>query len=454
MCQLQHDLAVLLKSFPNCRGVMASERRAQISISDIAVIGNVKHLKDTFNRHLHFDVVKDRNVATPRDFYQALAHTVWDQLCSLWIRTQQFYRKFDPKRIYLLSMEFCMGRTLTNTMLNVNITNELDEAMYQLGLDVEELEEIESDAGLGNGGLGRLAACFLDSMATLGLAGYGQGIRYEHGAFHQVIENGWQIEQPDEWLQFGNPWEKERPEYSQPVHFGGRVIHDNDGSVHWTDTELVTAIPYDIPIPGFRNNTCNTLRLWAAKAAKNFDLQTFLQEDYINAVLARNQAENISRVLYPIDHVYEGKQLRLKQEYFLVCASLQDILRRFRADASHRDLFELPYKVAIHINDTHPALAIPELMRILLDEEHLLWRDAWEICYQTFTHTNHVAQTEALKHWSVDMIRHLLPRHMEIIEKINRDFSHLKATWRLAGEAREPAASWVQRHAYWSCLAL
>ncbi|KAF6779957.1 hypothetical protein AHF37_00592 [Paragonimus kellicotti] len=272
-------------------------------------------------------------------------------------------------------MEFCMGRTLTNTMLNVNITNELDEAMYQLGLDVEELEEIESDAGLGNGGLGRLAACFLDSMATLGLAGYGQGIRYEHGAFHQVIENGWQIEQPDEWLQFGNPWEKERPEYSQSVHFGGRVVHDSDGSVHWTDTEIVTAIPYDIPIPGFRNNTCNTLRLWAAKAAKNFDLQTFLQEDYINAVLARNQAENISRVLYPIDHVYEGKQLRLKQEYFLVCASLQDILRRFRADASHRDLFELPYKVAIHINDTHPALAIPELMRILLDEEHLLWRD-------------------------------------------------------------------------------
>ncbi|VDP79369.1 unnamed protein product [Echinostoma caproni] len=320
-------------------------------------------------------------------------------------------------------MEFCMGRTLSNTMLSVNITDVIDEAMYQLGLDIEDLEDIECDAGLGNGGLGRLAACFLDSMATLRLAATGQGIRYEHGSFEQGIENGWQTEELDEWLRFGNPWEIERPEYSQLVHFGGRVVRDENGQAEWKDTEVVTATPYDTPIPGYRNNACNTLRLWAAKAAKTFDLNTFFSGDYINAVLARNHAENISRVLYPIDHVYEGKQLRLRQEYFLVCASLKDMLRRFRQDNPKRDLFELPYKVAVHLNDTHPALGIPELMRILMDEEKLMWRDAWDICYQTFTHTNHVARPEALKHWSVDMLKRMLPRHMEIIEKINKHLS-------------------------------
>ncbi|KER20216.1 hypothetical protein T265_15374 [Opisthorchis viverrini] len=403
---------------------MAAERRASAAVSDFAV-ESITDIKDSFNRHLHFDVVKDRNVATPRDFYQALAHTVWDKLCSRWIRTQQFHRMNDPKRIYYLSMEFCMGRTLCNTMLNVGIASAVDEALYQLGLNIEDLVDIEQDAGLGNGGLGRLGACFLESMATLGLAGMGYGIRYEHGAFHQVIENGWQYEEPDEWLQYGNPWEKERPESTQLVHFGGHVIEKDKGQRKWVDTEVITAVAYDTPIPGYRNNTCNTLRLWAAKASRSFDLKTFFHGDYINAVLDRNQAENISRVLYPIDHNYEGKQLRLRQEYFLVSASVRDIIQRFREVTPHRDLFELPYKVAIHINDTHPALAIPELMRILLDEEHLLWRDAWDICYQTFTHTNHVAQTEALKHWSVEMLKTMLPRHMQIIEKINRDFSQM-----------------------------
>ncbi|KAA0197376.1 Glycogen phosphorylase [Fasciolopsis buskii] len=402
---------------------MSSDRRSQISISDVALIESVKNLKESFNTHLHFDVVKDRNVATLRDFYMALAHTVWERISSRWIRTQQFERTHVPKRIYFLSMEFCMGRTLSNTMLSVNITDALDEAMYQLGLDIEDLEDIECDAGLGNGGLGRLAACFLDSMATLRLSVTGQGIRYEHGSFEQGIENGWQTEELDEWLRFGNPWEIERSEYSQMVHFGGRMVKDEHGQPQWRDTEVVTATPYDTPIPGYRNNVCNTLRLWAAKAGKTFDLNTFFAGDYINAVLARNHAENISRVLYPIDHVYEGKQLRLRQEYFLVCASLKDMLRQFKQDNPKSDLFELPYRVAVHLNDTHPALAIPELMRILMDEHKFMWRDAWDICYQTFTHTNHVARPEALKHWSVDMLKRMLPRHMEIIEKINKHLS-------------------------------
>ncbi|CAL8077181.1 unnamed protein product [Calicophoron daubneyi] len=404
---------------------MSSEKKPTAACGDMEVSESVANLKQAFNRHLHFDVVKDRNVATMRDFYMAFAHVVWDQICSRWIHTKQFCRSNDPKRIYYLSMEFCMGRTLTNTMLNINISEALDEAMYQLGLDIEDLEEIESDAGLGNGGLGRLAACFLDSMATLGLAGHGYGLRYEHGNFHQTIQNGYQVEEPDEWLRFGNPWEKERPEQVQHVCFGGQVLHDGKGNIEWVDTERVIAVPFDTPIPGFRNNVCNTLRLWAAKAGKTLDLKTYFEGDYITAILDRNQAENITRVLYPIDHIFEGKQLRLRQEYFLVSASLRDILRRFRGKNLKRDLFELPYKVAVHLNDTHPSLAIPELMRILIDEEKLLWRDAWDICYQTFTHTNHVARTEALKQWSVDMLQLLLPRHMEIIEKINRDFAQL-----------------------------
>ncbi|XP_020846936.1 glycogen phosphorylase, liver form isoform X2 [Phascolarctos cinereus] len=348
------------------------EKRKQISIRGIVGVENVAELKKGFNRHLHFTLVKDRNVATPRDYYFALAHTVRDHLVGRWIRTQQYYYEKHPKRVYYLSLEFYMGRTLQNTMINLGLKNACDEAIYQLGLDIEELEEIEEDAGLGNGGLGRLAACFLDSMATLGLAAYGYGIRYEYGIFNQKIREGWQVEEADDWLRHGNPWEKARPEFMVPVHFYGRVIDTQKGT-KWVDTQVILALPYDTPVPGYMNNTVNTMRLWSARAPNDFNLRDFNVGDYIQAVLDRNLAENISRVLYPNDNFFEGKELRLKQEYFIVAATLQDVIRRFKASKFGTVFDAFPDQVAIQLNDTHPALAIPELMRILMDIERLPW---------------------------------------------------------------------------------
>ncbi|XP_067877701.1 glycogen phosphorylase, muscle form [Heterodontus francisci] len=401
------------------------ERRKQISVRGLAGVENVSDLKKNFNRHLHFTLVKDRNVATPRDYYLALAHTVRDHLVGRWIRTQQYYYEKDPKRIYYLSLEFYMGRTLQNTMVNLGLQNACDEAIYQLGLDMEELEEIEEDAGLGNGGLGRLAACFLDSMATLGLAAYGYGIRYEFGIFNQKISNGWQVEEADDWLRFGNPWEKARPEYTIPVNFYGRVEHTREG-VKWLDTQVVLALPYDTPVPGYKNNTVNTMRLWSAKAPNEFKLEDFNVGGYIQAVLDRNLAENISRVLYPNDNFFEGKELRLKQEYFVVAATLQDIIRRFKSSKFGsrepvRTTFDaFPNKVAIQLNDTHPALAIPELMRILVDIEHLSWEKAWTVTTRTCAYTNHTVLPEALERWPVHLFESLLPRHLDIVFEINR----------------------------------
>lgn len=289
------------------------QKRKQISVRGISVLEDVTEIKKGFNRHLHYTLVKDRNVATTRDYYFALAHTVKDHLVSRWIRTQQHYYEKDPKRVYYLSLEYYMGRSLQNTMINLGIQTSCDEAMYQMGLDIEELEDLEEDAGLGNGGLGRLAACFLDSMATLGMPAYGYGIRYEYGIFAQKIKNGEQVEEPDDWLRYGNPWEKARPEYMIPIHFYGRVIDTPEGK-KWVDTQTVFAMPYDNPIPGYGNNVVNTLRLWSAKSPVDFNLKFFNDGDYIQAVLDRNLAENISRVLYPNDNFFEGKELRLKQE--------------------------------------------------------------------------------------------------------------------------------------------
>ncbi|ROL48061.1 Glycogen phosphorylase, muscle form [Anabarilius grahami] len=401
------------------------DKKKQISVKGLAGVENVADLKQNFNRHLHFTLVKDRNVSTKRDYYFALAHTVRDHLVGRWIRTQQSYYEKDPKRVYYLSLEFYMGRTLQNTMVNLALENACDEATYQLGLDMEELQEMEEDAGLGNGGLGRLAACFLDSMASLGLAAYGYGIRYEFGIFNQKICSGWQVEEADDWLRYGNPWEKARPEYMRPVHFYGRTEHHPDG-VKWVDTQVVLALPYDTPIPGYRNNMVNTMRLWSAKAPCEFNLKDFNVGGYIQAVLDRNLAENISRVLYPNDNFFEGKELRLKQEYFVVAATLQDIIRRFKAskfgsrDIVRTDFSALPDKVAIQLNDTHPALAIPELMRVLVDEEKLSWEKAWDICVRTCAYTNHTVLPEALERWPIDLFQSLLPRHLEIIYEINR----------------------------------
>lgn len=403
------------------------EKRKQISVRGIAQVENVTNVKKSFSRHLHYTLVKDRNVATPRDYYNTLAHTVRDHLVSRWIRTQQYYYEKDPKRVYYLSLEFYMGRTLTNTMVNLGIQNAVDEALYQVGLDIEELESIEEDAGLGNGGLGRLAACFLDSMATLGLAAYGYGLRYDYGIFTQSIKDGWQVEEPDDWLRYGNPWEIARPEYTIPVQFYGRVEQSSDGP-RWVDTQTVLAMPYDSPIPGYGNNCVNTLRLWSAKAPASFNLQFFNSGEYIQAVCDRNVAENISRVLYPNDNFFEGRELRLKQEYFLVAATLHDVVRRFKSSKFgsraqvRTDFAAFSTKVAIQLNDTHPSLAIPELMRILLDEEKLPWDKAWAVVTSTCAYTNHTVLPEALERWPVHLLEKLLPRHLQIIYEINARF--------------------------------
>ncbi|XP_023335716.1 glycogen phosphorylase isoform X4 [Eurytemora carolleeae] len=413
------------------------DRRKQISVRHIAQVENVANVKKSFTRHLHYTQIKDRHVATPRDYYLALADTVKDHLVSRWIKTQQYYYETDPKRVYYLSLEFYMGRSLTNTMINLGIQGACDEALYQLGLDFEELESIEEDAGLGNGGLGRLAACFLDSMATLGLASYGYGIRYEFGIFKQNIEKGEQVEEPDDWLRYGNPWEKGRPEYTVPVNYYGHVEEEN-GKRKWVNTQVVLAMPYDNPIPGYMNNVCNTLRLWSAKSPLHFNLKVFNTGDYIQAVLDRNIAENISRVLYPNDNMFEGKELRLKQEYFLCAATLHDVVRRFKhskfgtKELARTDFSHMPDKVAIQLNDTHPALAIPELMRILVDEENLEWAEAWDICVRCCAYTNHTILPEALERWPVSMLESILPRHLEIIYLIN--YLHMEEVKRKYGD--------------------
>uniref|UniRef100_A0A672N9N1 Alpha-1,4 glucan phosphorylase n=1 Tax=Sinocyclocheilus grahami TaxID=75366 RepID=A0A672N9N1_SINGR len=381
------------------------EKRKQISIRGIVGVENVAELKKGFNRHLHFTLVKDRNVATPRDYYFALAHTVRDHLVGRWIRTQQFYYEADPKRVYYLSLEFYMGRALQNTMINLGLQNA---------------------SGFGYGGSGRdgRRSCFLDSMATLGLAAYGYGIRYEYGIFNQKIKDGWQIEEADDWLRYGNPWEKARPEFMLPVHFYGRVDEEDGKEPKWVDTQVVLAMPYDTPIPGYMNNTVNTMRLWSARAPNDFNLRDFNIGDYIQAVLDRNLAENISRVLYPNDNFFEGKALRLKQEYFVVAATLQDVIRRFKTSKRNcsgpMSFDSFPDKVAIQLNDTHPAMAIPELMRIFVDIEKLDWDTAWNITKQTFAYTNHTVLPEALERWPVELMEKLLPRHLQIIYKLNQ----------------------------------
>uniref|UniRef100_A0A8C1VDR0 Alpha-1,4 glucan phosphorylase n=1 Tax=Cyprinus carpio TaxID=7962 RepID=A0A8C1VDR0_CYPCA len=381
------------------------EKRKQISIRGIVGVENVAELKQGFNRHLHFTLVKDRNVATPRDYYFALAHTVRDHLVGRWIRTQQFYYEADPKRVYYLSLEFYMGRALQNTMINLGLQNA---------------------SGVGYGGSGRdgRRSCFLDSMATLGLAAYGYGIRYEYGIFNQKIKDGWQFEEADDWLRYGNPWEKARPEFMLPVHFYGRVEEEDGKEPKWVNTQVVLAMPYDTPIPGYMNNTVNTMRLWSARAPNDFNLRDFNVGDYIQAVLDRNLAENISRVLYPNDNFFEGKELRLKQEYFVVAATLQDVIRRFKTSKRNcsgpLSFDSFPDKVAIQLNDTHPAMAIPELMRIFVDIEKLDWDTAWNITKQTFAYTNHTVLPEALERWPVELMERLLPRHLQIIYRINQ----------------------------------
>jgi len=381
-------------------------------------------LKRSFWENLTFSLSKDKYSATKRDYFQSLALTVRDRLVERWSRTQQAYYQTDAKRIYYLSLEFLIGRLLKNSLLNLGLEQAAEQALEEMGFDLEDLSEVEWDAGLGNGGLGRLAACYLDSMSTLGLPGYGYGILYEYGIFFQRIVNGYQVEAPDNWMRYGNPWMFPRPENLYPVKFYGRpeISRHPDGrpKFDWVEAEEVMAMAYDIPVPGYGNGTVNTLRLWAAKATREFDLNYFNSGDYVAAVENKNQSENLSRVLYPSDSFYHGRELRLKQQYFFVSATLQDALRRYKK--VHETMDDFADKVFFQLNDTHPAIAIPEMMRLLMDQEGLEWDRAWEITTRIFGYTNHTVLPEALEHWSVSMVRHLLPRVMQIIEEINRRF--------------------------------
>ena len=385
---------------------------------------NLDAVQQSLTNHLIFSVGKDPITATNRDWFFALAKVVRERLIERWMDTMRRYYDNDAKRVYYLSMEFLIGRSLMNSVLNIGFLDEVRQACVEAGIELDGVKELEFDAALGNGGLGRLAACFLDSMATIGLPGYGMGIRYEYGMFNQKIENGWQVEHPDNWLRYGNPWEFARPEVLYPVKFHGRVVQysDEGGQLHhhWIDSEDVMAMAYDTPVPGYGLNTVNNMRLWSAKASRDFDLQYFNEGNYIKAVEDKNDSENLSKVLYPDDTTAMGRELRLKQQYFFVSASLQDILYRFRKH--HESFDELPDKVAIQLNDTHPSIAIPELMRLLVDIHKLHWDHAWDITTRTFAYTNHTLMPEALETWPITLFESVLPRHLQIIYELNQRF--------------------------------
>jgi starch phosphorylase len=391
-----------------------------------------------FADRMMYSIAEGEHTASEFDVYQALALAVRDRLMERWFLTQDSYYFNDVKRVYCLSMEFLTGRVLLNNILNLGAYDAYARAMERLGYDLEALQDQEPDAGLGNGGLGRLAACMLDSAATLALPYYGYGIRYEYGIFAQRIENGFQVEVPDNWLRSGNPWEIPRADALYPVQFYGRVhfFRDEQGDdrIDWVDSESVMAMAYDTPVVGYRNDTVNTLRLWAAKSTREFDLARFNAGEYVRAVEDKNQTENISKVLYPADDRYVGKELRLKQQYFFVSATLQDVVRRFKKTA--RSWATFPEKVAIQLNDTHPAVAIPELMRVLVDQERLDWDAAWGVTQQVFGYTNHTILPEALERWPADMFGRLLPRHLQIIEEIDRRFRLTVAARHPGDEAR------------------
>jgi glycogen phosphorylase len=381
-------------------------------------------LKRAFADHLQYSQGKDEHTATALDRYFAVAHTVRDRMMRRWIQTQQTYYKRDAKRVYYLSLEFLMGRLMENNLINLGLQQNLKAALSDLGLDLTDLLAQEPDAGLGNGGLGRLAACFLDSMATLQLPAVGYGIRYEFGIFDQEIRNGWQVERPEEWLRFGCAWEIPRPEAQVPIQLYGRTEHYTDEKgrhrVRWVDGRRVLGMPYDIPVAGYGNGTVNTLRLWRARASQEIDLADFNAGDYLRAVEEKDISENISKVLYPNDLTVMGKELRLQQQYLFVACSIHDIVERHLK--VHEGFRDFPDKVAIQLNDTHPAIAIAELMRVLVDVHHMEWDEAWEIGRATFGYTNHTLLPEALERWSVDLLGRVLPRHLEIVYELNARF--------------------------------
>ena len=389
---------------------------------------NPRFEKDVFKRDVRNNVKtlfrKEVEEATPQQLFQAVSYAVKEAIIDDWLATQKQYEKDDPKTVYYMSMEFLLGRALGNNLINMTAYKEVKEALEEMGIDLNVIEDQEPDPALGNGGLGRLAACFLDSLATLGYASYGCGIRYRYGMFKQKIRDGYQVEAPDNWLKDGNPFELRRPEYAKEVRFGGniRVEYDENGKTHFVQEnyESVMAIPYDYPIVGYGNHIVNTLRIWDAEAIVNFQLDSFDRGDYHKAVEQENLAKNIVEVLYPNDNHYAGKELRLKQQYFFVSASIQAAVAKFKK--KHGDISKLPEKVTFQMNDTHPTVAVAELMRILLDEEDLGWNEAWDITTKCCAYTNHTIMAEALEKWPIDLFSKLLPRIYQIIQEIDRRF--------------------------------
>lgn len=395
---------------------MTKKDNTRFSRTDTAIARDfAEHLKYTMDADLYHE--------NPGSTYTALALSIRDRIIHQWDKSRKTQRAEDAKRAYYLSLEFLMGRAMTNNIINMQLEGPVKDALASLGYDYEELASCEPDAGLGNGGLGRLAACFLDSLATLDIPAYGYGIRYNYGIFRQQIDHGWQVEQPDNWLRHGNPWEIERPDVQYPVQFGGEVkliTEDGKERFTWVNGEEIVGVAYDMPIIGYGCKTVNTLRLWSARAPEEFSFQEFNEGDYTEAVRAKTSAETISQVLYPNDTLYMGKELRLKQQYFFVACSLADIVRRFKRQGKLWS--EFSSYAAIQLNDTHPSLAIPELMRILMDEEDISWDEAWDITRSVMGYTNHTLMPEALEKWQLPMLQQMLPRHMQIIFEINHRF--------------------------------
>ncbi|MGJ7581526.1 glycogen/starch/alpha-glucan phosphorylase [Variovorax sp. RHLX14] len=390
---------------------------------------DVAAFKRAVANKLIYAVGKDPVAASPDDWLNATSMAVRDQLVERWMATTRASYKQDLKRVYYMSMEFLIGRTFTNALLALDMHDTVKQALADFGVDIAQLGEREPDAALGNGGLGRLAACFLDSMATLGVPGFGYGIRYEYGMFRQKIVDGQQVETPDYWLTRGNPWEFQRPEVTYRVRFGGHVQRRETsrdgkqppyGAADWVDTHDVLAMAYDTIIPGYGTQATNTLRLWSARATEEIDLSAFNRGNYMQAVESKNHSENVSRVLYPDDSTPSGRELRLHQEYFFVSASVQDLLRRYLR--THDTFDNLPDRVSIHLNDTHPVLAVPEMMRLLLDEHGLDWDTAWAHTQKVFSYTNHTLMHEALETWPVEMMSRILPRHLQIVYDMNSRF--------------------------------
>lgn len=391
---------------------------------------DINLLKERFEFHLESDFAKELETSTKLDVYDSFVFTIRDLLIKRWLKSKREYLSGNHKTVNYISMEFLMGRSLVNSLLNLDIYSESAKALLELGINLEELQDVEKDAGLGNGGLGRLAACFLDSLTTLQYPAFGYGIRYEYGIFQQKIQDGAQVELPDNWLRYGNPWEIPRPELIYLIPFYGdvKVFVDKNGRYHyqWQASQTVMAMAYDYMIPGYKTDNVNTLRLWCAKSTREFDFDDFNKGDYIGAVEQKAETENISKVLYPNDMFSKGKELRLKQEYFFSSATLQDIISRYKKYNPNDKKFEnFVDQTAVQLNDTHPTIAIPELMRLFVDVEGLSWERAWIITQKVFGYTNHTVMPEALEKWSVELMSSLLPRHLQIIHEIDRRFINI-----------------------------